>query len=45
MLSKPFLIGIVGGGLESNWVHAVLWPPIGLLCQPQMIMVMEKLVE
>jgi hypothetical protein len=27
-----FLIGIVG--VESNWVHSALWPPIGLLCQP-----------
>jgi hypothetical protein len=41
-----FLIGIVGGGgVESNWVHSALRPPIGLLCQPRMITMMEKLVE
>jgi hypothetical protein len=34
-----------GGGVESNWVHTVLRPPIGLLCQPRVIMMMEKLVE
>jgi hypothetical protein len=33
-----FLIGIVG-------VHSTLRPPIGLLCQPRVIMMMEKLVE
>jgi hypothetical protein len=38
-----FLIGIVG--VESNWVHSALRPPIGLLCQPRAIMVMENLVE
>jgi hypothetical protein len=32
-------------GVESNWVHSPLWPPIGLLCQPHLIMMMEKLVE
>jgi hypothetical protein len=38
--------GIVGGGGgESNWVHSALRPPIGLLCQPRVIMMMEKLVE
>jgi hypothetical protein len=31
-------------GLESNWVHSALRPPIGLLCQPRVIMI-EKLVE
>jgi hypothetical protein len=31
--------------VESNWVHSALRPPIGLLCQPRMIMMMEKLVE
>jgi hypothetical protein len=30
--------------MESNLVHLVLWPPIGLLCQPWVIMMM-KLVE
>jgi hypothetical protein len=38
-----FLIGVVG--VESNWVHSALRPPIGLLCQPRVIMLMEKLVE
>jgi hypothetical protein len=28
-----------------NWVHSALQPPIGLLCQPRVIMMMEKLVE
>jgi hypothetical protein len=32
-------------GVESNWVHSALWPLIGLLYQPQVIMMMEKLVE
>jgi hypothetical protein len=31
--------------MESNWVHSALRPPIGLLCQPRVIMIMEKLVE
>jgi hypothetical protein len=48
-ISKPhrnvfFLIGM-GGGVESNWVHSALRPPIGLLYQPRVIMMMEKLVE
>jgi hypothetical protein len=38
-----FLIGIVG--MESNWFHSALRPPIGLLCQPRVIMMMEKWVE
>jgi hypothetical protein len=29
----------------SNWVHSALRPPIGLLCQPRVIMMMEKLVQ
>jgi hypothetical protein len=33
------------GGVESNWVHSALRPLIGLLCQPWVIMMMEKLVE
>jgi hypothetical protein len=33
------------GGVESNWVHSALRPPIGLLCQPRVIMMMEKLME
>jgi hypothetical protein len=35
----------VGGGVESNWVHSALRPLNGLLCQPRVIMMMEKLVE
>jgi hypothetical protein len=31
--------------MESNFVHSALRPLIGLLCQPQVIMMMEKLVE
>jgi hypothetical protein len=31
--------------VESNWVHSALRPPIGLLCQPRVIIIMEKLVE
>jgi hypothetical protein len=31
--------------MESNWVHSALKPLIGLLCQPRVIMMMEKLVE
>jgi hypothetical protein len=31
--------------VESNWVHSALRPPIGLSCQPRVIMMMEKLVE
>jgi hypothetical protein len=32
-------------GVESSWVHSAPWPLIGLLCQPWVIMMMEKLVE
>jgi hypothetical protein len=31
--------------VESNWVHSALRPPIGLLCQPRVIMMTQKLVE
>jgi hypothetical protein len=31
--------------MEFNWVHSALRPLIGLLCQPHVIMMMEKLVE
>jgi hypothetical protein len=31
--------------MESIWVHSALRPPIGLLCQPWVIMMMKKLVE
>jgi hypothetical protein len=45
IMSFSFLIWIVGGGVESNWLHSALRPQIGLLCQPRVIMMMEKLVE
>jgi hypothetical protein len=32
-------------GVESNWVHSTPRPLIGLLCQPWVIMMVEKLVE
>jgi hypothetical protein len=41
-LNVFFLICIVGGGIK---VHSTLRPPIGLLCQPRVIMMMEKSVE
>jgi hypothetical protein len=31
--------------MASNWVHSALRSPRGLLCQPRVIMMMEKLVE
>jgi hypothetical protein len=31
--------------VESNWVQSALRPLIGVLCQPRVIMMMEKLVE
>jgi hypothetical protein len=31
--------------VESNWVHTALWPPVGLLCQPRVIMLVENLVK
>jgi hypothetical protein len=37
-----FLICIVGVGIE---VHSTLRPLNGLLCQPRVIMIMEKSVE
>jgi hypothetical protein len=37
-----FLICIVGGGIK---VHSTLRPLNGLLCQPRMIVIMEKSVE
>jgi hypothetical protein len=36
------LTGIVG--VESNWIHSARRPLMGLLCQPRVIMMMEKLV-
>jgi hypothetical protein len=41
-LSNFFLICIVGGGIK---VHSTLRPLNGLLCQPRVIMIMEKSVE
>jgi hypothetical protein len=38
------LIRIVGGGVESSWVHSALRPPIGRICQPRVIMI-KGLVE
>jgi hypothetical protein len=32
-------------GVETNWVHSVLRPPIGLLCQPRVIIMMDNLVN
>jgi hypothetical protein len=43
-LALIFLIGIVGGW-NPNWIHSALRPPIGLLFQPRVIVMMEKLVE
>jgi hypothetical protein len=37
-----FLICILGGGIKD---HAALRPLNGLLCQPRVIMIMEKSVE
>jgi hypothetical protein len=34
-----------GGGVGANWVHTAMRPPKALLCQPRVIMMMEKLVE
>jgi hypothetical protein len=31
--------------MESRWVHSTLRPPVGLLSQPRVIMMIEKLVE
>jgi hypothetical protein len=38
-----FLIGIVGGGVQLGPLDTAATN--GLLCQPQVIMMMEKLVE
>jgi hypothetical protein len=43
LLFSIFLIGILG--VDSNWVHSALRPPIAVLGQPRLIMMMEKLVE
>jgi hypothetical protein len=44
-LGRVIFLICMGGGVESNWVHSALRPLIGLLCQPRVIMMMEKLVE
>jgi hypothetical protein len=36
---------LVHWAVNSNWVHLALRPLIGLLCQPRVIMMMEKLVK
>jgi hypothetical protein len=45
--SKAFFFVITSSilGVESNWVHSALRPPICLLCQPRVIMMMENLLE
>jgi hypothetical protein len=45
MSVKIIFFKLVYWGMESNWVHSALRPPIGILCQPRVIMMMEKLVE
>jgi hypothetical protein len=40
--TEIFLICVVGGGIK---VHSTLRPLNGLLCQPRVIMIMEKSVE
>jgi hypothetical protein len=42
---RTIFFNLYSEGVESNWVHSALRPPIGLLCQPRVIMMMEKLVE
>jgi hypothetical protein len=44
-MKEMYFLNWYSGGVESNWVHSALRPPIGLLCQPRVIMIMEKLVE
>jgi hypothetical protein len=43
--SETIFLNWYRGGVESNWVHWALRLPIGLLCQPRVIMVMKKLME
>jgi hypothetical protein len=38
-------IKLVYWGVESHWVHWALRPLLGVLCQPRVVMMMEKLVE
>jgi hypothetical protein len=42
---EEFFINWYSGGWSPNWLHSVLRPPIGLLCQPRVIMMMENLME
>jgi hypothetical protein len=44
-MSIFFVICIVGGGGGGSKVHSTLRPLNGLLCQPRVIMIMEKSVE
>jgi hypothetical protein len=43
LVNVLFLIGIVGGGVQLGPLDTA--PLIGLLCQPRVITMMEKLVE
>jgi hypothetical protein len=43
--SLPFFFQIRIMRVESIWVHSTLRPPVGLLCQPRVIMMMDSLVE
>jgi hypothetical protein len=42
---SAFFFNWYSGGWSPNWVHSALRPPIVLLCQPRVIMMMKKLVE
>jgi hypothetical protein len=44
-LKRFFFFKSVYWGVDSSWVHLSLRPPRGLLCQPWVIMMKEKLVE
>jgi hypothetical protein len=39
------ILFLIGMGVESNWVHSALQPSICLLCQPRVIMMMDKFVK
>jgi hypothetical protein len=45
LVEKLFFFIWCRGGGGVNWVYSALRPPIGLLCQPLVIMIMENLVE
>jgi hypothetical protein len=44
-ITPTFFLIFIMGVVESIWVHSALRPPVGPLCQPRVIMMMEKLVE